>query len=150
MYKNKGWFNWKDWLGVDSKYDQSYLSYEEAKNIVNTLNLTNEKNWSEFIKKDSTYKNQIPIFPNQYYKHKGWIDWNDWLGINKDDEKQSNQQNIISFEEARNYAKNLKLINELEWKNFYDKCFPFYKYPMEPKDLYSNDWISWKDWLGLE
>ena len=150
IYKNKGWINWKDWLGIDSKYDQNYLSFEEAKNIVNTLNLTNEKDWSEFTKKDSTYKNQIPIFPNQYYKHKGWIDWNDWLGINKDDEKQSNQQNIIPFEEARNYAKSLKLTNELEWKNFYDKCFPFYKYPMEPKDLYSNDWINWKDWLGLE
>lgn len=151
IYKNKGWINWKDWLGINSNYDQKYLSFEKAKDIIKRLNLLDENNWYEFIKLNHNYKEIIPIYPNQYYKNKGWMNWEDWLETVKEKEnKEQNQEHTISFKEARNNARNLKLVNEVEWKNFYNKCFPYYKYPLEPRKLFSKEWINWKDWLGLE
>lgn len=151
IYKNKGWINWKDWLGINSNYDQKYLSFEKAKDIIKRLNLLDENNWNEFIKSNHNDKEIIPIYPNQYYKNKGWSNWEDWLGTLKEKEiNEQNQEHTISFKEARNNARNLKLVNEVEWKNFYNKCFPYYKYPLEPRELFSEEWINWKDWLGLE
>lgn len=55
----------------------------------------------------------------------------------------------LNFEEAREYARNLKLQKEDEWINYYKKCYPYYSSAIEPKEIYKNEWISWNDWLGL-
>ena len=59
-----------------------------------------------------------------------------------------------SFEEAREFAHNLGLRGESEWRKylkggFSDKGFLPEDIPSKPSDTYSNEgWISWGDWLG--
>jgi hypothetical protein len=73
-YKNNGWVSWSDWLGYDSVKMRTlpeFLTYEEAKNVVNQFGLKTHKDWVNFSKTDRP-KN-IPANPWKYYK--------EWKGI---------------------------------------------------------------------
>lgn len=81
-YKNKGWIDWKDWLGTD------FLEYKEAKTYVNSLKLTGsnkKKVWKEYCKLKLKPDN-IPVFPEIKYLNSGWISWEDWLGKTNNNE----------------------------------------------------------------
>ena len=80
-YKNKGWISWGDFLGNGYIADQLkiYLSYNEAKLIIHKLKIKNVVDWKKYCRSGKK-TNNIPAWPNQTYKNKGWISWPDFLG----------------------------------------------------------------------
>lgn len=79
-FKGNGWISWGDFLNkkIISNRDKKFLSYKKAKKIVKKLNIKNNLEWRLFCKKGNRPEN-IPSNPDQTYKEKGWISWNDFL-----------------------------------------------------------------------
>lgn len=69
FYKDKGWKNWKDFLGTN------FLTYDELKTIVKSIGIKTNIEYSTWVKG----KEEYPSHPEVYYKDKGWIDWYDFL-----------------------------------------------------------------------
>jgi hypothetical protein len=78
-----------DWLGTGTvaNFLKVYRPFEEARKYARSLKLKNVKEWYSFCKgklpKKGTLSEDIPAYPNQTYKNKGWINWPDWLGTEK-------------------------------------------------------------------
>lgn len=94
VYENLGWIDIADWVGTTNnkkkfldKYDQKWLTYEEAKIFVKTLNLSSYDEWKAYIENRieslPQMPNNLPKSPNTVYKDYGWTDWKDWLGYDQ-------------------------------------------------------------------
>ena len=57
-------------------------TYKKAKKFVNTLNLKNRREWSEFCKSGKR-PDDIPSVPDKVYKNNGWVSYAYWLGTKK-------------------------------------------------------------------
>lgn len=82
VYKNK-WEGWGIFLGTDRVQDnlRIYLPFEESRDWARNLNLKMGKEW-RLLNMDFLPKG-IPKKPEKTYKNKGWVDYYDWLGIDK-------------------------------------------------------------------
>lgn len=146
IYKNHGWINWYDWIGKNINSYENYPSFEVAREIARKLEFSKISHWQNFIENHA--KNDLPLHPNLFYKKDGWISWNDWFGKEQQIRKKSININI-SYEKARRFARDLNLTCPMMWKDYYSICYPKYKYPLEPKIIYKDNWLGWDDWLGL-
>ena len=67
-----------DWLGAYPGWDGKKLSYIETRDYARSLNLKSSSEWRN-------HRNDIPynisVQPKYYFKNKGWISWEDFLGI---------------------------------------------------------------------
>ena len=83
-YKQQGWKGMGDWLGTVAiaSQDRVYRPFEKAREYVHKLKLTNSKEWLEFSRSGKK-PIDIPSYPDQTYKKKGWLNMADWLGNNK-------------------------------------------------------------------
>ena len=79
VYKDKGWNGMGDFLGNGNLYYREFLSFEEARKFVRSLNLKNVKEWHEWYKSESRLST-IPTSPFRVYKDEGWAGWADFLG----------------------------------------------------------------------
>jgi len=81
VYKDCGWHSWPDWFGSDYIPTQNrvYKSFDEARKFVQALGLKSFVEWRNYSKSDLKPKD-IPAYPNEVYKNKGWISYGDWLG----------------------------------------------------------------------
>jgi len=162
----ENWEGWKDWLvGTDAdtlrenyerleKYmvDESqilmndknihFLSFEEARDFVRSLELETERNWWDYASSGNKPSN-IPFTPWKSYE-KQWKGFDDWLGIKKD--KPVN--NFLPFEQAREYVTTLGLKSHVDWVQFNrsGKRPPYI--PSTPNHTYKEKWKGWGDWLG--
>ena len=76
-YKNKGWFNWGDWLGTGNmsskNVSKNFLPFkearEEARRLAKKFNIKTTSDWQDAIKKGLIPKN-IPSNPYHSYKKK--------------------------------------------------------------------------------
>jgi len=139
FYKNKGWKGYVDWVGLNKYSYKNKLSYEDAKKLAHNFNIRTMEEWRNFCKLKK-FKN-IPTNPKRTYE-KEWISWRDWLG--------TNLTNYKTFEESKNFVKNLNLKSRNEWLKYYEdneiKTIPKY-----PQNFYKNDgWENWYDWLNKE
>ena len=55
-----------------------------------------------------------------------------------------NKDKFLSFEDAKDFVRGLKLKNLKDWQNYKKPVF----IPSNPNRTYSDNWISWSDWLG--
>jgi len=80
---NDLWEGWGDFLGTGRIQDNKkiYLPYEDARNWSRSLNLKMYKEWG-CLDMDKLPIG-IPKKPEKTYKNKGWINYNDWLGIDE-------------------------------------------------------------------
>jgi hypothetical protein len=79
-YKDSGWMDWHDWIGFD------FLPFTKARTYIRRLQLKNRKEYTNWLVSGQRPK-FIPALPEQAYKHTGWINLKDYLGI-------SNKNNI--------------------------------------------------------
>jgi hypothetical protein len=109
VYKNKGWNNWNDFFGkVKIKTEPKVISvrpkintwkkgifwtYDDAKKYVHDLHFSSVKEWKE-LRKREIMPPYIPSTPARTYRSKGWINWKDWLGYDKEKTKASQWQFI--------------------------------------------------------
>lgn len=73
-FLNRGWVDWHDWIGFD------FLPFSKARTYVRRLKLKNRKEYQEWLLGGQKPKN-IPYNPEKEYRHTGWINLRDWLGI---------------------------------------------------------------------
>jgi hypothetical protein len=145
VYKNKGWTTLGDWLGTGtpSSRNRKYRSFEDAKKFVHKLKLKSESQWNEYCKSGET-PDDIPQSAKHIYKNE-FQNMGDWLGTGK---IQSQQIIFKSFQESREFARSLKLKNNLEWQQFIKKN-KLTDLPARPDNSYKNQgWVNWGDWLG--
>ncbi len=134
FYKNKGWEGWHYFLGGIYPYKK----YEEAKNAVRKLGI---KNRSEYLKR---YKEdpKLPNNPKKQYKNSNWIDWYDFLDIEKPKNKYS------TYKKAQQAVQKLGIKTQKEYHIRY-KEDP--KLPAIPSSKYKDlCWIDWYDFLDIE
>lgn len=105
------------------------------------------KNQSEFYKftKTTDFPNDIPKNPDRVKQYESeWIDWNDWLGLEK--------KEYLPFELARDKARFLartKGINTQEKWNIFTKTPEFPNdLPVNPRGKY-DEFSTMSDWLGI-
>lgn len=146
VYESKGWIGIGDWLGTDriATNDMIYRDFESAREYVRSLNLKSQKDWFEYCKQGNKPLD-IPRNADRTYKNLGWIGYGDWLGSNKI----ANQDKVfLSFKDAKEFARNLKLKNQKEWfEHSKSKQIPL-TIPSNPQRKYREEWIDWSDWLG--
>jgi superfamily II DNA or RNA helicase len=123
----------------------SFLPFEEAREIVKTYGLKSFTEWRHFSKTDNKPLT-IPANPTSVYKNEGWVSWGDWLGTNVISTKYFE---FVSYEEARDYARSLKLKKMTDWSTL-KKERPS-NIPASPQLVYLNDgWKGWEDFLGIK
>lgn len=145
-YKLEGWINWNDWLGTGKiARGKEFLTFENAKKIVNILGLKTEKDWKEYCKSGKKPLN-IPVHPLLVYKNKGWTFLGDWLGTGKIADK---FRVYLPLNEAKKIILPLGLKTVADWQNY---CRSGNKPENIPSNLYkvykSKGWISMGDFLG--
>ncbi len=128
-----------------------YLPFEEAKNFVWTLKLTDRTEWVKYCKGDMPNlpkkPDDIPSYPDSRY-WKSWQGWNDWLNSIP-----TKKLKYLPFEKARDFARNLGLKTAKDWQRY---CIGEIEnvgikpsnIPRSPEQVYRRDgWINYKDWL---
>jgi hypothetical protein len=142
IYKDKGYVNLGEWLGNGNVRPEEmytfYASIEEAKEYAKTLNLRNREQWRKYNKKN-TIPSNIPKWPESIYRDRGWVGWEDFLGVVQ----------YVSYEEAREYMKTLGLKREKDWREYKKNHTPPDNIPPYPEKTYRDKgWISWGDYLS--
>ncbi len=82
VYVHDGFTNMGDFVGVERP---AFLPFEEARAFARTLGLRKAHHWSKFSRgayadELGTRPPDIPAQPNVFYRHEGWVSWEDWLG----------------------------------------------------------------------
>src|ERR1035437_5965268 len=146
-YKLIGWINMGDWLGtgnIHAKF-RKYLSYQDAKNFIQSLNLKSGNEWRIYTK-SGMKPIDIPADPTRVSKNKGWISWGDWLGTGRIADQ---LKKFRPYNEAKTFALSLTLKNQKEWTRYCQLKVKPFDIPASPEAVYKNKgWISWGDWLG--
>ena len=121
-----------------------YRSFEDGRKYVRSLKLKNHTQWLEFARSPKK-PNDVPICPWSTYR-KEWKGLGDWLNTGN---VAPYKRKFRSFNEARRFARSLKLQNFTEWIEFCkSKKVPF-DIPSTPYRTYKNKgWKGWGDWLG--
>jgi hypothetical protein len=81
LFKDRGWVDWADLLGYPRRRLRSTdrLPYQEAKKIIQSLKVTNQKQFQKLSSQKKLPKG-IPGNPARIYRGKGWSDWANFLG----------------------------------------------------------------------
>lgn len=139
-YKKKGWISWIDWIELDkhSPRNRKWRSFEETREYVRSLNLTNQDDYRHYSKSGKR-QNDIPSSPFVVYNNQGWISWEDFLGTG-----------YRGFEAARSFVRTLGLKTNPEWVNYCTNGKKPTDIPRTPDRVYADHWHSWGDWLGTE
>ena len=148
-YKNEGWKGMGDWIGTGRIADQNkiYRNYADAKKFVHQLKIVNQKGWKEYSLSGNK-PNDIPSNPYQVYNSKGWVGLGDWLGTGINAPR---NRIYLTFNEARDYVRKLKLKNTIEWNNKFKAGKMPLNIPRSVDRLYKDKgWKGWADFLGKE
>ena len=126
----------------------SFLSFDDAKKIVNSLNIKDQDSWTLWIKSEEGKKYNIPSNPDKFYKHSGWISYSDWLGNNS----YKNLRNIkyLDYNSCKNYIMSNfpSIINRNKWIEL-DKLLLPINIPKRPDVFYKySGWINWESFLN--
>jgi hypothetical protein len=91
------WVSWGDFLGTGKIQDnkRTFLPFDDAKKWVKSLNLKMVKEWRNLDLEKLPH--DIPKKPEKTYKNKGWIDYYDWLGIDKKQKISYGEKKIYDF-----------------------------------------------------
>ena len=143
-YKNEGWISLGDWLGSGtiSTQNMNYKSFKEAREFALKLNLKTLKDWREYCKTEAK-PSDIPNWPNQVYKEKGFISMPDFLGY------KNLFQEWLPFKEAREFALKLNLKTGKGWREYCKTEAKPFDIPNFPNKVYEEKgWNGMGDWLG--
>jgi predicted helicase len=123
----------------------NWMPFEEAREYVYSLNLSSNREWRKYCKSINKPED-LPNYPNQTYKNKGWKSWGDWLGTGL---ISTQKMEYRSHKEARFFVHNLKLNSQKEWLAYCKSGKKPNDIPAKPSDVYfRNGWGGLSDWLG--
>ena len=139
-YKNSGWVSMGDFLGTGniSNSSREYLPFDKAYKLVSKLNFKNYEAYRKYVR-----DNNLDDLPIDLYK--AYKDSPKWKGVKSFLGK---DVAILPFEEAKKYARALKLDNEKEWRVWHIENRPK-NIPYNVQKHYKNDgWVGFCDFLG--
>jgi len=148
VYKDQGWISWGDWLGTGNiaGCNKTYWPFEEARSFAHVLRLKSQTEWQHWCK-NGDKPDYIPANPRETYRNKGWVSFGDWLGT---DTIANYYRTYLPFEEARAFARVLRLKNQIEWQQWCRTGDRRNDIPANPSKTYQDKgWLSWGDWLGV-
>jgi len=146
VYKDKGWKGTSDFLGYLGKCSSiNTKSFKEAREFIQSLNLKNQKEWSEYCKSGKKPKN-IPSTPSRSYKEE-WKGMGDFLGTGT---IASFNKVYRTFEETREFVRSLNISSKTEWYKYCKSGKKPDDIPANPNRTYkkTEEWINWGDFLG--
>ena len=121
-----------------------WSSFTEARKYVRSLKLKSRKEW-EKLAGAGKLPDDIPRTPNSVYK-KEWKGVGDWLGTGNVTPR---QRKFRSYEDARKFARKLKLKGKFEWAEYVKQKKHSSDIPNDPRASYKNKgWVGWGDFLG--
>jgi len=126
--------NTKIWKAVGRV---NFLTYEQAKELVNKNNIGSEKKYVNWIKEESIFN--LPITPSIVYKGKGWVDWYTFLN-----------SNWWSFEKAKDFVQKLNLKSKNEYIRWFKENKIVGLHSTPDKYYINKGWVSWFDFLGTQ
>ena len=118
-----------------------FLPFEAAREYARSLRLRGMYEWISFCK-ESTILRGVPRCPKDVYKE--FTTWGDWLGYHPRGQDQIGRW--LPFEEAREYARSLKLSGKTEWVKL---SLPL-GIPRSPSTVYKTKFLGWFDWFGKD
>ena len=140
-----------DWLGTARVQDQLkvFRPFKEARAFVHGLRLLKQKDWVSYCMSGNR-PSDIPRNPDDLYKEKGWINWNDWLGTGPMGTRLISK-NCLPYIEAKKFIHKLKLYNQKDWRMYTKSGKKPNNIPSNPAETYKNrGWSGWRDWLGTD
>lgn len=171
VYKNQGWIDFSDWIGVE------YLDFTTARSIVHQYQFDSLQEWKSSFHLFLPNTINIPFDAENIYQSDGWISWNDWLGIGKvvaidvknhtdlelhfADTTNYSEYEITTlsnrnFNKAREFVRKLGISSRLEWEQYVAGMLPSKGYkprdiPARPDLTYKKGgWKGWFYWFGFE
>lgn len=178
VYEHQGWNGWNDWLGIKAPAQKKgktltgpfdlnskdglwsdpgaskWMNFHEARKIARKYGFEYEEEWGLFAKgkfpKREALPGNIPVNPDQVYRHVGWKGWRDWLI------PPEKQIEYTMFRKAREFVRSCRIPGKGFWRDFLkDKAGLIQEYqmvlPVRPHLEYTGSgWISWEDWLGTD
>ena len=90
------WISVKDFLSTEQ-----YVSYKEAKTFVQSLAITNPRDFLEAMRDEpDVFPDNFPPNPKVFYSKAGdWIDWNDFLGLTDQSKNEADDRRILNTED---------------------------------------------------
>ena len=150
VYKNKGWIDYPDFLGYEkiSGKGKKFKKFHDAKKFAKTLKLKNRTDWRKWLQLGEK-PNNIPSKPDIVYEKVGWIDWFDWLGVERKVSNFEKHLNWLDFEEARDWARKQNIKRTEDWQKLVKTSgFPD-NMPKDPRKAYKGKgFLTMPDFLG--
>ena len=139
----KEWISWPHFFNTKRRVpiikgkDRRFRAFDEARQYARSLGLETWGQWTAWTSSRQRPRD-IPSMPNKTYAGQ-YKDMADWLGSSR---------NWLSFEEARAIVRKLEMKSQPEYKRWSSSGNRPKGIPSDPKKTYSDQWVSWGDWLG--
>lgn len=132
----KGWPGWKDFLGSKGKAykkrkAKAFISLPELRKAVAREKVDGQKKYQQAYKKHKDW----PSAPNVTYSN--WVSWGNLFG----------RKEFLSFSKLQKSVKRAKVFSYTEYQTEYNNRSDW---PSSPEQTYSEVWVSWIDFFGLE
>ena len=132
-FNNNGWIDWYNFLGTTAP--NIYSNYDEAQKAVKLLKIKLYTSYRKRYKEDL----RLPSQPNRTYLNKGWIDYNNFLGIKE-------VTLYPTLEEAKRAVNKLNINSEAEYRKHRKEDI---RLPSSPARYYKNKgWIDNYDFFN--
>lgn len=149
------WAGYSDFLGTGrvATYRREFLPFAEARTFARALNLDRAGDWPRYCSGEivvpgmSPRPDNVPSDPRFTYRTTGWAGMKDWLGLGAPVEVLPSK--FVPFEDARRYARSLKLNSWQEWRAFVESGDRPSNIPAVPHAAYRGlGFTNYADWLG--
>lgn len=152
------WVGFADWLGTDTvaTFLREWAPFEVARQFTQSLELRSGAEWRLYasgkLPELGTRPLWLPSNPNFVYREEGWSGMRDWLGTGG--KRSPNGTKMVPLEEARAFARGLKLKSWVEWRVYVngsrtDLPAKPANVPAVPHACYKGaGWISYGEFLG--
>ena len=121
-----------------------WREFSKAREWAQSLGLSSESAWRKFRSSDQLPPD-VPSNPNLVYEC-DWKGWGDFLGSGN---KYIPFGQWKSFEKAREWSRKSGIRQARQWTIANKNGQLPNDIPGSPYNVYSEQWISWNDWLGI-
>ena len=129
----------------NSKWDgvSRWMHFSSCRAFARSLGLKSTKKWEAWSKVPGQRPEDVPSHPNSVYAGFGWKGYGDFLGTGN-----YRKGTFKSFDDARTFARGLKLSGERAWRAWRKDHRPS-DIPSDPRVAYKEaGWTNWGDFLG--
>ena len=139
VYKEE-WEGWGVFLGTGNVQKKDFMSYEEAKSLVQELGL---KSSLEFKEWGGQRPWNFPSDPPKVYKEE-WKSWKAFFGL----ENRRRRKDFMSYDEARLYIQEQGIKSQRKFEEWSRSGERPWNFPSDPQRVYKGEWESWGAFFG--